>query len=354
LRAVGGTVQCAPASPERSLPLEEAAVPAMSSPASGGLAASLELAAAQLGLLTHAQLRGLGFSNDSIRRRVRSGLFVVRHPGIYAVASQLPDFRQRVLAACLWAGPSALGCRRSAAALWGLGRVRASKPEVLVPHGTSPRRDRGVAVHETRLLLPGDAQRLGPVPVTSVARTLIDLAGTNLPDYRLAEALDDAVCRELVGLEALHRRFAAIARPGRPGVGRLRPLLEERLELGSHKKADLEGRVLELILEAGLPMPAREVPVEHPEGKIFVDFGWPERRLGVECDSAKHHKGATQLVWSDRRQNELLLGGWFLLRFTWASTTVERSVSRRQLERAWAMREWMALGRTHTPHTHRR
>jgi predicted transcriptional regulator of viral defense system len=159
-----------------------------------------ELAGRQHGLVSRLQLRELGLNRYAISRRVASGILHPLHAGrVYGVSLAPLSMRARYLAAVMACGPRAALSHRSAADLWGL-RPNATRIEVSVPQecGGAER----VQVHRTRMLAPQDFTVNDGIPVTSVARTLLDLSAVvKAPD--LATAIDRAERRRIFDLHAV-------------------------------------------------------------------------------------------------------------------------------------------------------
>jgi hypothetical protein len=173
----------------------------------------------QLGLATSKQLTSLGVSPAAVTRRVRAGRWHRVLPGVVRDAMTPATAAQAALAACLWGGAAALVSFRTAGSAWDLDGIRAEKPEIWVP---SERRLRSelVVVHRGDVEVV-DRRRIGPVPVTSPARTLIDLASV-LDDEDLVAALEDAIHRGLttpMSITLGSTRWAGPGAPGRRGCG---------------------------------------------------------------------------------------------------------------------------------------
>jgi hypothetical protein len=146
---------------------------------------------------------------------------------------------------------------------------------------------------------------------------LIDLAGV-VPRERLGQAVDDAIRRRLTDWDEIAAVRARHARRGRNGTGKMRALLEERY--GSTIPDSHFGRlVADLIVDAGLPAPEIEYDVRGPDGRWLarVDLAYPDDRLAVELDSAKHHLNERAFEADPVRQNRLEVAGWAVLRYTW-------------------------------------
>jgi predicted transcriptional regulator of viral defense system len=263
------------------------------------------LAAAQHGVVSGQQLRAAGFSTSAVGRRVSSGRLHHVHRGVYAVgwARLLP--RGRWWAAVLACGDGAVLSHASAAAAWELIGAGSATAHVTVPTGNE-RRVAGVRVHRAASLTPDDTTTLDGLPVTTLERTLLDLATTLAPD-RLARVVEQAEAMRRLD----HRRLAA---PGRPGNARLRAALAEPATV---TRSVLEDRFLALLDRHGLPRPLVNARV----GPYEVDFLWPEQRLIVETDGWRHH-GTRRAFREDRRRDrDLVAAGHRVIRLTHEDVT---------------------------------
>src|SRR5437660_7487027 len=153
------------------------------------------LAERQHGLVTRAQAREEGFSKREIESRLEAGLWETLHRGVYRLAGSPRTWEQAVMGACLAAG--AVASHRTAAAVWAL-PLAAGDIEVTIAQSRRTRL-RGAVVHRATDLEPVDCVYRRRLPVTSVTRTLIDLAGV-LPEDRLEVVLDHALAHRQVPL----------------------------------------------------------------------------------------------------------------------------------------------------------
>ena len=253
------------------------------------------------------QLRAAGLGDGAIKRRVLAGRLHRVHRGVYAVGHARVVGRGRMWAAVLACGGTGVAVlsHRAAAAVWDL-----------VPWPTrvdvTTRRQRrsvpGLRVHRNRTLTPDAIRRDPPdgLPLTSVARTLSDLAADETP-YRL-----ERICHR-----AGHLRILDVPDPCPR---------ELRAALKSLEHADpqmprvgLEDRFLALVAAAGLPAPEVNVRL----GPYEVDFLWRDLRLIVETDDIATHHTRRAFAADRRRDVELSMSGYLVLRFTWADV-VER------------------------------
>jgi very-short-patch-repair endonuclease len=172
----------------------------------------------------------------------------------------------------------------------------------------------GRIVRRTRYLERKDVRQIGPIRVTSPARTLVDVAGVVTPN-ELESALDEFVGLRLISVNAVANYVADRRLEHRPGAGRLRELLEDRRN-GVPQK-ELERRFLRLVKKYRLPSPIRQ----KPSGRSKIDFAYPELMIAIEVDGWNTH-GTPRALDSDLdRQNGLVLHRWRVLRFTWKQVT---------------------------------
>lgn len=208
------------------------------------------------------------------------------------------------MAAVLACGEGALLSHRSAAGLWGLMRARTSPVEVSSPIG---RRRPGIVVHEGGIY-KDDRAACDRIPVTSVARTLFDLAEV-IDEQRLERAFEEADRLRLLRLPELEDVC------GR-GYGRqaLRPIrrLIEIARLPEDTNSPLEDRVLDVCREYDLPMPVTNVEVLDQE----VDAFWPRERLMVEADSWEFHSHREAFERDRARDAAMQAAGYRVIRLT--------------------------------------
>ena len=181
------------------------------------------VAVAQAGAFTRAQAIAAGFSAAQIERRVRAAAWVRVFPRVYRHATAPPSSALEHWAAVLWCGQPCALSHTSAAAVWRLRGPTIDRPELIVPKTRAPR-GAGVVVHRVTRLAGDDVVWVGRLPVTSPARTVIDLAGVlDLEDLEAVVAV--ARTRRMVTVRALRGHLDEIGAVGRPGAARLRRLL---------------------------------------------------------------------------------------------------------------------------------
>ncbi len=184
----------------------------------------------------------------------------------------------------------------------------------------------GIVVPRPRALTAFDRTQVGVVPVTTAARTVMDIAGRSLP-LDLEIALDDALRRGLIRAGALASRINKPRTSGRPGITTLRKLLAERAEDVATESA-LETRFLRLIKRSALPRPRSQYIVTRQDASFVarVDFAYPEIRLAIELDGYTFHDGRNAFDRDRVRQNALIDAGWTILRFTSTDLADEASL----------------------------
>lgn len=269
-----------------------------------------ELAERQHGVVSREQLRAAGFSDPAIDRRLGRGRLRLVHRGVYAAGRRGLSKRGWVLAGVMACGDQAVASHRSAAMLWDLdshGRF----VEVTAP--TQRRRDHAVRCHRSKI--PDDERTVADgIPVTTVARTLLDLAGVASYE-RLAQALAIAEQRRLgdsPSLTDLMRRYR-----GRRGQAKLRSLLSRFATSAGVAWSELEVRFAEFCGRHDLPEPERNVAIETGIGTLIVDCLWRTARIVVELDSHAHHADWEAAERDRARDAALSALGYRVIRITW-------------------------------------
>lgn len=269
------------------------------------------LAAKQHGLITRRQALDRGFSRRVVDLRVGVGAWQLLAPGVYRLAGAPDTWHQRVLAACMSAGPSAAASHVTAGVLWGLIERGIVPIEITVPSDKHPT-GLGFSLHRSRLGV-GEVRQLYRIPVTDPARTLLDLSGI-VAFTELEEAADTALRRRLVRLGDIRDSVDGLS--GRRGIGAVRALLVART---GTTESVFETRFLALIRKLRLPEPVVQYEVRRA-GRLIarVDLAYPDQRVVIELDGYRDHSSRQAFERDRRRQNELQRAGYAVLRFTWA------------------------------------
>jgi very-short-patch-repair endonuclease/predicted transcriptional regulator of viral defense system len=266
------------------------------------------LAARQYGVVATRQLAALGLSRNAIAARAAAGRLHRIHRGVYAVGHPVLDRYGRWMAAVLAAGPGAALSHASAAALWEMRPTAATRPDVSVrtPGG---RKRPGVRLHRATALQSDEVTEHHDIPVTTPARTLLDLAAS-LPRRAVERALDQAEILELFDLRAI--KATIDAHRGQRGARRLAAALEEHDAGTTLTRSELEELMLAICDNHGLERPR----VNQDVAGLEVDFLFAAQRLIVEADSWRFHR--TRKAFERDRQRDAILAraGYRTLRFT--------------------------------------
>jgi very-short-patch-repair endonuclease len=257
------------------------------------------------------QLYDLGLSEKIIKTRIAHGGLNRLHRGVYAVGHRALTVESRWMAAVLAHGPEAVLSHRSAGQLWGIHPRSRIEPEVTCPG--SKKTKRGIVVHRGQL--PADEiVRVRGIPVTSVPRTMFDLAGL-LREREVERAWNEMEVRGLtdsLSVPHLLERY-----PGRKGSVLLTRLANRTTLPVGITRNDFEEAFLSLIDSHGLPRPRMNAHV-HLRGRFYeIDCLWEEQRVAIELDGGAVHK-TTKAFHDDRERDRILTAERFTTtRITW-------------------------------------
>lgn len=285
-------------------------------------AAIARLAATQHGIVWHEQLLALGMTASGIRKRVAAGRLHRIHRGVYAVGHRSLTPHGRWLAAVESYGHAALA-HRSALEHHMLLPRRPHPIHVVVPRlGAKSRK--GIEVHCTRTLLRRDVVVKDKIPVTTVARSLLDFAEA-ATEAELAEAVEQAEIRRILDIAAIADVLDRSR--GRRGAPALDAAVSHLHPLTKDTKSRLERRFLRMLADAGLPAPLVNKPLLLPNGiTIKPDFHWPAHGLILETDGRETHLTPTAFERDRRRDQQLTLIGLRCPRTTWHQLDVQPGV----------------------------
>jgi very-short-patch-repair endonuclease len=262
------------------------------------------IAAGQQGHITRAQLLQLGLGRRAIAYRIEIGELIVVHAGVYAVGYRRLDPLARAAAAVLACGEGAALSHFSAAHLWGM---RERWPDAIEVTTRTDRRRPGIWTHRSRTLSARDVRRHHGIPVTSPARTALDIAPRLTPrqliravnDGRLAGYLHRSDLEELLGRLPHH--------PGARGLRRI------DMDTGPTRSA-LEDAFIRFANRFALPTPQINAHVAGYE----VDVLFPHERVIVELDSWDFHRDRGAFESDRERDAATLAADHVTVRMTWA------------------------------------
>ena len=229
-------------------------------------------------MVARSQARAVGATPSGLRHRLGGPDWELLSPRVLRLAGSPRTARQRLMA-----------------------RGRRATPEV-------------ARLHEPRLLPPKHVTTLDAIPVTTLARTLFDLAGTVHPE-RAERAVDNALARCPSLLPQLHVTFEELAARRRPGTAVMRAILASRPADFVPPASGLEARAIALLGEAGIRV-RRQVDVGRELWIGRVDLLDDEAGLVIEVDSAPHHSSRLDRERDDRRDAALRMAGFGVVRVT--------------------------------------
>ena len=254
------------------------------------------------GVVTRARLLGSGVTDREIEQRLNTGALIRVHRGVYRVGHVAPSAEARYLAAVLACGEGAVLSGRAAGYLLGLLKGSPPPPEATTP---TDRRVPGIRTRRSRTQI--ESTRCRGIPVTTVPRTLVDLAAVLTADD-LARACHEAGVRHRTTPAMVEAVLAR--RPRIPGATKLRAILRGDVHVVLSK---LEKRFLGRVREIRRPLPQ----TNRPAGGRRVDCRWPEHRLTVELDSYRFHHSRHAWEEDRRRERQAYARGDEFRRYTW-------------------------------------
>lgn len=269
------------------------------------------LGAEQRGLATSSQLRGVGISDDSIRRRKHVGTWRERLPGVLDLGTHRRDWWQSAQALLLGAGEGAVLSHRTAAVLHGLPDVvRPAAPDVLVRRGRHAEVG-GIRLHTTVRLAEEEVEDVDGWPVTSGSRTVVDCAPTQSDDWlqlSIAHLLRNGgtTLAKVVGSAALRVGAAATGRVVRACAG-LPPNIDRT-------ESPLEVRGVIALSRLGLPTPVLQHRVVLLGKRYRFDAAWPPQQVAAEFDSKAWHETESRSGADAVKDGSAKSEGWHVVR----------------------------------------
>src|SRR2546423_1263067 len=240
------------------------------------------LAARQADVVAARQLREAGWTWDKVRHHAARGRWRPVHPGVY-VMTQSPVSRWQLWFAATLTAPGTVLSHGSAGACFGFHRFERGY-EVVTRTGQGGRRRHGRLLVFRSKTLDGDVTTHAGIPITTAARTLIDIAA-GLDRKRLGRAFRESIrlktttARRVLDTVERHR--------GRQGTSLLAVLATRYANLPyARTRSDTEGLALEVLHDAGIPPPQVNLNVAGEE----ADLVWVDRRLIVEIDGPQFHR----------------------------------------------------------------
>jgi hypothetical protein len=274
-----------------------------------------DLTASQHGLISREQALRRGMTAGEWRWLSQSDDWRRVYAGVYRRVGAPQTWEQALMAGCLSA--DAIASHRAAAALWRLPDVE-RRLEVTIPEHRRAA-VAGFEVHRTSFLQRVDRTHLSRIPVTSLARTVIDVS-LEVPDIGLT-VVDHVLAKRKVPLDLLFNRLEALGTNGRKGGRDLLRMLEERRGRSRHVDSGLQRRLEKIALDAYkaglLPEPYFEYPVQLADGRWkYPDVGYPQVDTGFEAHSYEHHSTLPAFAADCERNIDLFGEGWLIVPLT--------------------------------------
>jgi very-short-patch-repair endonuclease len=291
-----------------------------------------ELAAEQLGVFSTRQVFLLGQGTPAaIRARVTSGRWVRGDHAVLRLLGTPDGLRTRLMSFVVASDFRAVVSHRSAAGLHGLPGFEHAPPEFTLPRGVDVGRRAGVRLHRTNLLPTHHRTLIGPIPTTSIARTLLDLTAV-VPVGRAARAMDTALARQRTTYWQLLQLLAEVAVRGRRRTRIFRMLLRER---GPHHRppaSELEKQFDLLAQRLAFAGWDRQVDVGDQQAWIGrVDFLHRRARVVLEVDGREAHSSFLDSLADAERDRRLAAAGFEVCRIGWAEVVHDGAATARRL-----------------------
>ncbi len=262
----------------------------------------------------HGLVRWAEVAGGDVEGMVRGGVIERVGPGVYRVRGAPRTWEQSLLLGVWMRGGGAAASHRAAAQLHRLPGFRADIVEITQPRIAGRPKERSGSVHTALLLPDRHLTQRSAIPVTTVARTIFDLARRQ-PRGRMEVLLDHVLSRKLATLAEVRRVFFELAGRGRGGTALMRELLEARSDAVVAPASELEAHARRVFRTHGVPEPRFEVDLGDEDWIGRVDCVFDDARLVVEIDGAPYHEGLTNRTRDRWRDIRLAAAGWRVQRY---------------------------------------
>jgi hypothetical protein len=276
-----------------------------------------QFAARQYGVFSLSQARSVGFSPKMIETRRTNGAWVGMAPSVYALASAPPKW-ERQMAAAVLSRTGAIAASRSAAYLHGFPGFRAGRPVIMVGLEGNARCPLA-SVIRSKYFEEVERTRIRGFETTGEADTIVTLARDH-DEETLERLVDDVLARGSCSVEQL--ASTVDARPGFRGIGKLRPIIDERRpDAYQPPTSELERLLYRLVDHPLIPPSTRQLPFKFRTVNATVDLYIVAWRLIIEGDGRRWHTREADMERDRLRDNEATAHGYAVLRFTWRLLT---------------------------------
>ncbi len=268
------------------------------------------LAEQQHGLVSRDQLRPRGVNRQCVEKRLRSPDWAAISRRVLRLVGVPGTDEQRAMAAVLDAGEQAVLSHHSAAALWGLPGFRLRPLHASRSRSATKRPTALATVHHPVFLPPHHLASRRGIPVTTLVRTVFDVAGAVHPG--LAEQAFHAALRLGLSWAAVEGHLGELGERGRDGISVMRQLVADHRGKAA-LESGLEGRFLAALRSAGLPEPRRQVDVGDRTWIARVDFLYDDVRLVLEVNGNWSHTAEPDVRRDQHRTARLVAAGYTVL-----------------------------------------
>lgn len=274
----------------------------------------LAIAERQDGAISRRRLLDAGVSSAGVDRMLASGRLAVVLPGTYIIAGSPDTVRRRRWVALLAVGPPAVLSFETGARIQRLSGVGDRGPTVLtVPHSGWQRLP-GITVHQISDLADAHVEMIDGMPVTSIPRTVVDLAAI-WRRGRVKLMVEDVVAAHRTSDAKIGACLQSVARRGKPGVRLLAGVLDERGPGKAPPASELERSFFELVAGSELPEPHRQYRFPRDDGvRHLSDSAWPDVQLIVEVDGRRWHQRLADMKRDADRDLKAAAAGWQVVR----------------------------------------
>jgi hypothetical protein len=279
-------------------------------------AAILALARQQGGVVGRSQILAAGMSDRMISRRLTTGRWERRYPGVYVIGGAPPSWSQDLWAAYLAVGRGVVSHETGLVARGIEARLVPRYPLTFTVRHGDHHSIPGTVVHQIDDVRPHHVGLVDGLPVSTPARAIVDLAAV-VGRRRLSD-LVDVVTDGKTSIACISACAGELARPGKRGIATLGAVLDERGPGYVPPQSELERRLFGALAAAGLPLPARQFPLPG-RGAVagLVDAAYCDVRLILEADGRRWHTRVQDLRRDHLRDAEAARVGWQTLRFVY-------------------------------------
>ena len=274
------------------------------------------IAESQHGVFSLDQARRVGVERSTLDKRVARGALTKAQSTVYAFPGSAATWQREVTSLVLSVPGLAAASHKTAAFIWGMTSFEPETTEVVTARHRRIHRQ-NPQIHESKDLQPADVTVVDGIPTTTSVRTVVDVGASASQQY-VEHCLDTGLRLELFTLMEVQAFIKRVARSGRSGIGKIRPLVDERIGWHAATESALEDRFRRLITRSGLPVPASQYLVHEASAVVCrADFAYPDHRILIELDGEQYHMDRATFQNDREKQNRAHALGWTVYRFTW-------------------------------------